>query len=143
MTPRGIKKIVVYSSGNRSVVNDLVRSVSAASDLPVSVYLSHVSLQQGLRQLPAAEIIMVFHADDRNDLCFLRSFRKLVKETKLILILHDKQARTVSEGLLASPRFVMFFGRGFSEVTAVLERILANHEQQLDCCSAHSDRRRG
>ena len=40
MTPRGIKKIVVYSSGNRLVVNDLVRSVSAASDLP-ALLLSH------------------------------------------------------------------------------------------------------
>ena len=134
MALQEIKKIVVYSSGSRLVVNNLVRSVSAASDLPVTVYLSHVSLRWGLRQSPASEIVMVFHAGDRNDLCFLRSFRSLAKETKLILILHDKQAGTVSEGLLSSPRFIMFLDSDFSDVTAVLERMLNHSENRSDDC---------
>ena len=143
MESQAIKKVVVYSSGNRLVVGDLVRSVAAAGDLPVSVYRSQESLQRGLRQSLTAEVILVFHASSSSDLSFLRSFRNLVKETKLILILHDKQARTVSEGLLASPRFMMFLSSDFSDVTAVLKRILANHEQQSDCGAAYSDRRRG
>ena len=142
MALQGIKKIVVYSSAARMVVNDLVTSVSAASDLPVTVYPSHVSLRWGLRQSPASEIIMVFHASDRNDLCFLRSFRSLARETKLILILPDKQADTVSEGLLSSPRFIMFLDSDFSDVTAILERMLNNHAYRSDDCSESSNRQR-
>ena len=40
----------MYSSGNRLMVDDFVRSVSAAGDLPVTINLSQASQQRGFRQ---------------------------------------------------------------------------------------------
>lgn len=129
MMQQMINNIIVYTNRECSAAESLMDAVSRATDLPIKNVHTHENLQRFLRQVITTEAIIVFIAFDKNDLRFIRSFRKKARDTKLILVLPDNNKSTFSEGFLSYPRFITCSNYGFADVSAVLKKIVSSNNR--------------
>ncbi|MCD6199973.1 MAG: hypothetical protein J7K15_15635, partial [Deltaproteobacteria bacterium] len=54
------------------------------------------------------------------------SVRDLIWDLRLILILPDREAGTIAKGHILRPRFLTYLDSDFTEVAAVLKKMLSN-----------------
>ena len=88
------------------------------------IYHSIEDLKECLRQPLYDEIITVFLIADQNDLSDIISIHHLLRNNPLVLILPDHEETTVSEGHKMHPRFVSYIDSDFSDVAAVLNKMI-------------------
>ncbi len=73
------------------------------------------------------ETIVVLLITSKKELSFAHSLRNFLEGTKLILILPDRESQTISKGHKLYPRYVSYTDSDFSDVSAVLNKIITNN----------------
>jgi hypothetical protein len=68
--------------------------------------------------------IVVLIADSREELSKLLPILHLFRRVRIILVLPDRKPETIKIGYQLEPRFLSFIDQGFSEVKAVLKKML-------------------
>lgn len=66
---------------------------------------------------------IVFFAFDQDDLALALALKEYLACTRVIMVLHKIDAKTVKQGLSISPCFMTYAKSDFSDVIAVLEKI--------------------
>lgn len=93
-------------------------------DVEKKISRSIEDLTMQLRQSLYDEIIAVLMIADQNDLSDILSIHHLLRDTRLILILPDHDETTISKGHELYPRFVSYIDSDFSDITAVLDKMI-------------------
>lgn len=118
------------SQGKR--VHQIVKSI--ASGERITTYRSIAALSHGLRRPTNGHQIAILFASSDEALSQLRGLSDLIRNLRIILILPDDERATMSSGSKLFPRFVSYMDSDFSDVGAVLEKMLENsgntHQQQ-------------
>ena len=76
------------------------------------------------------ETIAILLIDNQNELLELIKMRKQLTETKIILILPDKEPETIKLGHTLFPRYLDFVDSNFTEVGEVLKKIKQNNSMR-------------
>ncbi|MCP4576752.1 MAG: hypothetical protein GY846_10765 [Deltaproteobacteria bacterium] len=92
----------------------------------IEIYRTIESLAGRLRQPGTDQMIAVLLAAAGKDLSDILSIRELFEDIKIILILPDGERSTISGGHKLYPRFVCCADSDFSDVAAVLGKMLEN-----------------
>jgi hypothetical protein len=86
--------------------------------------LEHDYFKSRLKQRAFGWAVIVFFAYDQDDLTMALSFKEFMVGIRLIIVLHKINARMVQLGLSLSPCFMTCAKSDFSDIIAVLEKIL-------------------
>ena len=117
--------LIYYSQNNNGIGERLQKAINAAIPEELTeVYGSLESLSQRLCQLTYKLKIAVLLAASREELLGILSIRDLLDDIRIILILPDREKKTVSEGLRLYPRFFTYVDSNFNDVTGVLEKMM-------------------
>jgi hypothetical protein len=117
--------LVLYSSERNAAggrLNGLIRGV--VPDPGLRVYRTVPGLSRRLRQPGGAIDLLVLFPADRKDLLRLLGIRHLFMNLRIVLILPDRSGGTIAEGHNLYPRYVSFADGDFSDVAAVLQKML-------------------
>ncbi len=68
--------------------------------------------------------IGVFAAADRENLRQLASIRDIIADMSIILVLPDRNHKTIAEGHKLQPRFVAYIDSNFKEIGAVVRKMM-------------------
>jgi hypothetical protein len=82
------------------------------------------SLRNRLLRTTYNDGIVVLIADTREELSELLPILYLFRKVRIILVLPDRKPETIKFGYKLEPRFLSFIDQGFTEVKAVLKRML-------------------
>jgi hypothetical protein len=82
------------------------------------------SLAAHLRQPMRVETICILIPADNHDLLGLSAIRHLMRDMRLIVILPNRHARTISEGHSLRPRFVSYVDCPSTDVAAVVRKMI-------------------
>jgi hypothetical protein len=117
--------LIYYTQNNNGIGERLQKAINAAVPEELTeVYRSLESLSQRLCQLTYKLKIAVLLAASREELLGILSIRDLLDDIRIILILPDREKKTVSEGLRLYPRFFTYVDSNFNDVTGVLEKMM-------------------
>ena len=92
--------------------------------LDIQVYRTINSLTQKLHQPKDGFLIAVLLAHNKKELSKILSLKDLFWNSRIILILPDQEMNTISKGHKLYPRFLSYVGSDFTDVAAVLEKML-------------------
>ena len=100
------------------------------------IYHSIKELAERLIKRDHNGFIAVLLADSIFELMELLMMEELLKDIRIILVLPDRSAETVSTGHKLRPRFLSYADGNFSDVAAVLKKMV-----QLSDSGSHNDQR--
>ena len=92
--------------------------------LDIQVYRTINSLTQKLHQPKDGFLIAVLLAHNKKELSKILSLKDLFWNSRIILILPDQEMNTISKGHQLYPRFLSYVDSDFTDVAAVLEKML-------------------
>lgn len=95
-----------------------------ASFPQIAAYTSMTSFCTRLRHTPAQSAIIVLAAADEQELTTIISFRHLIEDAPLIMIMPTKDAALLAEAHMLHPRFIGDLESGVYEVIAVIQKML-------------------
>ena len=133
--------LFVYTKQENDVSNRLIHVIMGLKEVNsieilhnFESFKSHVLLKLEKRQ--ALGVLCITTEQELNTML---SFHAYLENMKLILILPDRNRQTISDGHKLHPRFVSYVDSDFSDVGAVLEKMIENNHhgdqiswQQLD-----------
>ncbi|MCJ7774062.1 MAG: hypothetical protein MUP22_13135 [Desulfobacterales bacterium] len=117
---------IVYTSSTsnsaklQSIIEPLV------SEKQVETYCSIIELKQRLQQPRREELVGIFMPSSDEDLSNLLSINHLVRDIRIILVLPDRNEKTISIGHSLRPRFLTYADGDLSDVTAVMNKMMGN-----------------
>lgn len=119
-------KIILYAREPKGHGGRLQQEIETFVDgIEIEVYRSKDSLAHRLRQAEfAAFKIAVLLATDKEDLGALKFIQDLVTDVPVIMVLPDSDEETVAAGHLFRPRYLTYTDGNFSDVAAVLEKMV-------------------
>jgi len=118
-------KILLYANGINGEMERLQRTMlGVARTHEIEFCGSVTSMLQRLRRRTADLTVVVLCTSSTVDLAEIVRFRHWFHNIRTILILPDRENQTVSIGLTLRPRFVSFLDSDFSDVSAVLEKMI-------------------
>ncbi len=99
------------------------------------IFNSFESLENRLHKPNFEETIVILHLTNKKELSSALSIKDLLHDKKLILILPDREASTMSQGHRLFPRYVSYADSDFSDVGSVLNKMIANvrNERKTPC----------
>ncbi len=119
--------LLLYAKGSTRAGKRLESAIEAlALELQPEIFTSDASLGSRLCRLPYYGNIAVLMAATQKELSELLNLKDRLKEIPIILILPDREARTVSMGHKLYPRFVSYADGDFMDVAAVLKKMVEN-----------------
>ena len=119
--------IIFYSTSNGEVRNRLLRIIqTVVSEENMKICRSIDALSKGLRKPRNDMNVAILHASTRTELLDFISLRDLLWDMKIILILPDSDPDTVAKGHILRPRFLSYCDNGFTDVAAVISRMIGN-----------------
>jgi len=123
-------EIIIYAHMDNAQKDALLKKASRVSNLiPVMVFdlkdLFHLMKKKLSRQ-----IIMVFLISSKKELEYLDSNRIYLSNTRHIIILPNDEKTLASKALSLYPRYLAYMNHGFSDVCAVLDKMIQNDAQK-------------
>ncbi len=120
--------LFVYTRKENNVSNRLINEILGLTKVKGIEILHNVESLKNrilfkLGKKPAIGVLCITTVPELN---VILSFRELLEDIKLILILPDRNNHTISEGHKLHPRFVSYVDGDFSDVGAVLNKMIAN-----------------
>jgi hypothetical protein len=91
----------------------------------IEMFHSTESLRNRLLRTSYQDGIVVLVAEKREELSELLPILHLFRKVRIILVLPDRKPETIRVGYQLEPRFLSFIDKGFTEVQAVLKKMLA------------------
>ena len=123
----------IISYRNTNVAGTFEEAIRASFP-KITAYTSKTSFCTRLRHTPAQSAIIVLAAADEQDLTTLISFRYLIEDSSIVLILPIKESALLAKAHKLRPRFIGDLESGAQEVIAVIQKILArnSHPKEAD-----------
>ncbi len=120
-------KFLYYTSINNGPGERLRKIIEPrVKEMELEIYRSIPSLSRRLCQPKYDVIGAVLLTGNRKTLLDLLSTREHLSDIPIILILPDSERDTVSKGHKFHPRFLSYVDSDFSDVGAVLKKMIAN-----------------
>jgi len=121
--------IIYKPSTNNS--NKLQRKVEPlVSKTQVENYSSIKDITQRLQRPMKEEVVGIFMPSGERDLSDLLSINHLVKDIRIILVLPDRDEKTISIGHSLRPRFLTYADGDLSDVAAVMIKMMGNPKEE-------------
>ncbi len=118
--------VLLYASSGNASDNRLQRVVEGlVPDKKLEIYRSIEKLFQRLRQPFCRELIGVFQVADQQELSEFLAHGHILNDIRFILVLPDNKKSTVSKALKLYPRYISYADENFSDVAAVLQKMLS------------------
>ncbi len=132
--------LLIYATLANDASKRLIEVVAGLTEKEnTEIFNTLDSLTSRLVKLRRAQTVVVLLGATEKEVSDALSFSKFFHEYKLILILPDRDEQTMSMGHRLFPRYVSYADSDFSDVGAVLKKMIANnrngeriHWQQLD-----------
>ncbi|MGO9316077.1 MAG: hypothetical protein ACLQBD_29390 [Syntrophobacteraceae bacterium] len=118
-----------------SVVDGIGERLQAAieASVPVQerieVYRKVDNLTYRLRQLRSNLTVAVILAANQDELTNLLSIKELIRDLPVIMVLPDREQVTIRKGFALRPRYFAVVDSDFSDVTAVLNKMLGCRQE--------------
>ena len=96
----------------------------------IEIYRNIDSLNKRLRKPTYNIDIFILIAPNKEQLTEVLLIKEELRDTKIILILPDRESDTISRGHKLYPRFVSYIDSDFKEVGAVLEKMIKNKHSE-------------
>ena len=118
-------KILLYSKMGDQSADTLEKLIEThLQGVEMAVYKTIDDLSQSLRHPTEDSGIAILLVSNQEDLKDIFSIRHLFQNIRIILLLSDKTAETVALAHQLRPRFLTNINSDFSEITAVLKKML-------------------
>ena len=102
-------------------LNRLIDTFTAVNGL--EIYREVQKLADRLREPQQESIITVLFASTKETLVDVLSIKDLLNDTRILLVLPDRQSETVAQGHMLRPRFVTYADGDFSRIAAVISKM--------------------
>jgi hypothetical protein len=131
MEKRGMLTVLLYSNGDPA--DRLQRTIrEGAPSGNLEVFKTLGSFSERLRKpMDDAQVAVIF-ATSEEDLLAMLTISDLLHNVRLILILPDRKDSTVAIGHSLRPRFLSYVDGNFSEITAVLGKMISGFSHSRD-----------
>lgn len=115
---------IIYKSLTDSS-NKLQRIIEPlVSKTQLEKYSSIKKLTQRLQQPMKEEVVGILMPSNAKDLSDLLSIKNLVREIRIILVLPDRDEKTISIGHTLRPRFLTYADGDLTDVAAVMSKMM-------------------
>jgi len=119
--------VLIYSTKTGDAEKRILSIIEPRFSETSSHFFRTISaLQSALRRPREDMIIVILVATSTKELEDLLSIRDLLEDIRIILILPNSDQETITDGLKLRPRFLTSCDSDFSDVAAVLRRMLRN-----------------
>ena len=119
-------KVIIFipeNAGYSEGLQNMTESISPFAETEIVRSLGDLGKQLLPRALQSRPVVIVL-APTRGDLQGLLKVQELFENTRLILVLSDADEETVALGHRVRPRFIGYLADGFTEIAAVVRRML-------------------
>jgi hypothetical protein len=119
-------KLLVYTDGNnvtRERLHNII--VGQVPERNIEVCETVANLSHRLRQRTGDLGIVILCVSTPEELAEILALSRWLHDLKTILLLPDRNSTTLAKGLTLRPRFLGYADSDFSDVSAVLRRMLA------------------
>jgi len=120
-----VKRFIVYAKdryASGKVLKDMVAKFGPKGK--VDAYDSVSGLTERLRTPQREPTLAVLHVSDQDDFKSILTIQSLFGDIPIILILPDREPDTITKGHSMHPRYLGFKDNGFTDVQAVLARMM-------------------
>jgi hypothetical protein len=100
------------------------------SKTQVENYSSIKDITQRLQRPMKEEVVGIFMPSSEKDLSDLLSINHLVKDIRIILVLPDRDEKTISIGHSLRPRFLTYADGDLNDVAAVMIKMMGNPREE-------------
>ncbi|MCP4715733.1 MAG: hypothetical protein GY868_11500 [Deltaproteobacteria bacterium] len=118
-------KLLFYAplldEGNRQL-NSLIDNFTVVSDL--EIYRSIDVFSDRMRHPQTEVTVVVLFATSPEVLADIIAIKDLFFDTRVIIVLPDRQPDTISKGHMLRPRFVTYADTDLAEMSAVIDKML-------------------
>lgn len=115
---------IIYKSSTGSS-NKLQRIIEPlVSKTQLEKYTSIKELTKRLQQPMKEEVVGIFMPSNEKDLSDLLSIKSLVREIRIILVLPNRDEKTISIGHTLRPRFLTYADGDLTDVGAVMSKMM-------------------
>jgi hypothetical protein len=134
-------KLLLYAKRTNGDAKRLQCAIKGVTPLcQTEICRSVTSLSQRLRQRISDLTVIVLCAFEREELSEILALSDWLRDFRTILILPDRENDTIAQGLLLRPRFFSFADSDFSDVSAVLARMLRIYGETSNNCETPNSR---
>ena len=105
-------------------LQEVLKPVVARRSLEVYTKIEEFSVR--IRRLPQNIDVAVLSVQNDQQLSALLSLSDYLDNARIVLILHDRNDHMISKGHLLHPRFLTFSDENFSDIAAVVAKMLRN-----------------
>ena len=117
--------VLLYVSGANAAGKRLQQIIETlVPNEQIEICQSVEKLSERLRRPFYSRLIGVFLVASDKELSKLLSIRNMLHDLRFILVLPDSEKNTVSKGHSLGPRFLSYTDGNFSDVNAVLQKML-------------------
>ena len=118
--------IVFYANGKDEVLSKRLQKVieRTVSQKGLEIFQTYKDFSKRIQRLPRKIEVAVLLAQSSDQLLELVSLKDYLEDIRIILILPNMERETISKGHLLRPRFVDYVDGDFSNVGAVLEKMI-------------------
>jgi len=93
-------------------------------------YTSIRDIKQRLQRPMKEEVVGIFMPSNEKDLSDLLSINHLVRDIRIILVLPDRNEKTISIGHSLRPRFLTYADGDLRDVAAVMIKMMSNPREE-------------
>ncbi len=119
--------LIIYTpledEGSRRLMDAAIRCGEVETK---EIFNSFENLESSLLMPNFGVTIVVLHLTNKKELSSALSIKDLLHDKKVILILPDREAPTMSQGHRLYPRYMSYADKDFSDVEDVLKKMTAN-----------------
>ncbi len=121
-------RLLIYVSPVNTVGRCLLQKINALNEGEQSDHIPSIdALGSYLSRPSGTDVIAIVAPSDETELAQLIAIRHLLRDRRVVLVLPDANARTVTHGHLLRPRYVSYADGDLSDVTAVLSKMMGNN----------------
>ena len=125
--------VIVYASRQTEASRKLVTAVARAStEASIEVLRAPEALSSRLREPMRDLEVAVLLIANREELAKFRAIRPMLSDVRVILVLSGSGDKMISMGHALYPRFLTHVSNGFSDVEAVVGKMLAGTSKGRD-----------
>jgi hypothetical protein len=121
---------IIYkpSSNNSDKLQRIIEPLVTKTQ--VENYSSIRDITQRLQRPMKEEVVGIFMPSGKEDLSALMSINYLVKDIRIILVLPDRDEKTISIGHSLRPRFLTYADGDLTDVAAVMIKMMGNPKEE-------------
>ncbi len=120
-------KVILLNNSGSKAANDRLQKIitSKVSHTNLEIFYSIEDLTKRIRRIPRDISVAILPAQNEEQLSKLVFLKEYLEDIPIILVLPNMKRVSILKGHLLNPKFMDFTGGDFTNVGAVLEKIIA------------------